>query len=112
MLNKLSYRIDMVGNGLEAIESLHRQPYDLILMDIQMPEMDGVTATRMIRKQFPAEKQPLIIAITANAMTGDRERYLEAGMDDYISKPIRSDELFEVLKRAGKKWLNRQKAQL
>lgn len=107
LLKKMGYEADVATNGLEAIEALRRQSYDLIFMDIQMPEMDGVTATQYIRtessqfKQYnPNFKIPLIIAMTANALQGDRETYLEAGMDDYISKPIRLEELQRVLERA------------
>ncbi|MEO0468865.1 MAG: ATP-binding protein [Bacteroidota bacterium] len=97
MLAKMGYRIDFVSNGLEAIEALRRQAYDLVLMDIQMPEMDGITATRHIREQFAPHQQPIIIALTANAMMGDREKYLAAGMNEYVSKPIRQTELQTAL---------------
>ena len=93
MLARLGYRADVAGNGAEAIESLKRQPYDVILMDVQMPEMDGVSATRFIHENWAAEQRPYIIAMTANALTGDREKYLEVGMDDYISKPVKMDQL-------------------
>ena len=109
MLQKLGYRIDVVGNGLEAIEALKRQAYDLIFMDIQMPEMDGITATRHIRKKFSPENQPIIIALTANAMSGDREKYLEEGMDEYVSKPIKAEELYQMLHQVGEKWFSSQK---
>jgi CheY-like chemotaxis protein len=89
----------MASNGIEAIESLERQIYDVILMDVQMPEMDGLEATRTIRK-LTYTTQPHIIAMTANAMEGDRELCLLAGMDDYISKPIRVDELIGALLKA------------
>jgi signal transduction histidine kinase/DNA-binding response OmpR family regulator len=99
MLEKLGYRADVVANGLEAIQSVERQPYDVILMDVQMPEMDGLEATRQIRaKELP---QPHIIAMTANAMLGDREECLAAGMDDYVSKPIQVKELVAALKNAS-----------
>ena len=87
----------MVANGLEVLEALRRQPYDVILMDVQMPEMDGFEATKCIREQFAVDKQPHIIALTANAMQGDRERCLEQGMDDYLSKPIKPQALAEML---------------
>ena len=87
VLNRLGYLVDMVSSGREAIEALELKHYDLILMDIQMPEMDGVEATQIIRNQY-GEKAPYIVAKTANAMEGDREKYLDLGMDDYISKPI------------------------
>ncbi len=92
-LERFGYRADVAANGIEALESLERQDYDTVLMDMQMPEMDGLEATRRIRKDFPKEKQPRIIAMTANAMQGDREVCLAAGMDDYVSKPIRPGDL-------------------
>ena len=100
MLEQMGYRADLASNGLEAIEAITRQPYDVILMDVQMPEMDGLDATRKIR-MIQTVAQPRIVAMTANAMQGDRELCLAAGMDDYISKPIRANELVESLMRAG-----------
>jgi len=98
ILKRIGYeRVDVVGNGLEALAALHRQPYDVILMDLQMPEMDGLEATRCITHQFSAQSRPRIIALTANAMPGDREICMKAGMQDYISKPIRTDELVRAL---------------
>jgi signal transduction histidine kinase/DNA-binding response OmpR family regulator/tetratricopeptide (TPR) repeat protein len=99
LLRQMGYRADVAANGLEAIEALDRQPYDVILMDVQMPELDGLDATRRIVARWPADARPRIIAMTANAMQGDRERCLEAGMDDYVSKPIRVDELAGALER-------------
>jgi PAS domain S-box-containing protein len=99
LLAQMGYRADVAANGLEAIEALERQPYDVVLMDAQMPEMDGLEATRQIRNRWPAAEQPRIIALTANAMQGDREICLEAGMDDYVSKPIRVEELIQALAR-------------
>jgi CheY-like chemotaxis protein len=96
-LDKLGYRADVAANGLEAIDALERQPYDVILMDVQMPEMDGLEASRRICARWPREQRPAIIAMTANAMEGDREMCLAAGMDDYISKPIRVEELMAAL---------------
>ena len=101
VLEKLGFRADAVGNGLEAIESLARQLYDVIFMDVQMPEMDGLEATQRIRQNFAKEDQPMIIAMTANAMTGDRERCMEAGMDAYISKPIRFGEIQAILEQCA-----------
>lgn len=98
MLAKMGYRADIAGNGLEVLDALNRQNYDAILMDLQMPEMDGLEATREIRRRF-IENRPRIIAMTANAMPGDREICLEAGMDDYLSKPVRIEQLQTVLKR-------------
>jgi signal transduction histidine kinase/DNA-binding response OmpR family regulator/HAMP domain-containing protein/HPt (histidine-containing phosphotransfer) domain-containing protein len=100
-LGRLGYRADVAGNGLEAMEAVDRQPYDVVLMDVQMPELDGLEATRRIRATRPAGQPPYIIAMTANAMQGDREQCLEAGMDDYISKPVRVDELVATLERAA-----------
>ena len=101
ILKRLGYRADIANNGREVIERLHRQPYDVILMDVQMPEMDGLDATRMIRQAWGANNGLKIIAITANAMAGDQQMCLEAGMDDYISKPIRIAELVAALKKCG-----------
>jgi PAS domain S-box-containing protein len=100
-LEELGYTADIAANGLEVILALKRQAYDVILMDVQMPEMDGLEATRHIRQKFAPEMQPRIIAMTANALQGDREMCLEAGMDDYISKPIYMAELRASLRRSG-----------
>jgi PAS domain S-box-containing protein len=100
LLSKMGYRADVAGNGLEVIEAVERQPYDVILMDVQMPEMDGLEATRRLCAQLDATHRPRIIAMTANAMQGDREMCLAAGMDDYLSKPIRVEELVKALSRA------------
>ena len=100
MLERLGYRADLAGNGLEAIAALQRQAYDLVLMDVQMPELDGLEATRRIRRDWPDEEPaPRIIAMTANAMKGDREACLAAGMDDYLPKPLRVADLAEMLRR-------------
>nr|MBA3533773.1 response regulator [Ardenticatenales bacterium] len=101
LLEKMGYRADVAANGLEVLEALGRQPYDVVLMDMQMPEMDGLEATRSVREGWPEEEQPRIIAMTANAMQGDREACLAAGMNDYISKPIQIDDLQEALRRCG-----------
>ncbi len=95
LLQHLGYCADIANNGLEVLEALDRQSYDVILMDLQMPEMDGLTTTRQICQQ--SGSRPKIIAMTANAMQGDREECLAAGMDDYLSKPIRLDALTQVL---------------
>jgi PAS domain S-box-containing protein len=99
LLERLGYRPDIVANGLEVLEALHRQPYDLVFMDVQMPEMDGLTATRRLRQDLSPDLQPHIIAMTADAMVGDRERCLEAGMDDYLAKPVLLNNLKELLER-------------
>ena len=100
LLEKLGYRADVAANGLEAIEALERQPYDLVLMDIQMPEMDGVEATRRILERWPDAERPWIVAMTAEVMQGDREGFLAAGMNDYVAKPIRPQELVAAIRRA------------
>ncbi len=97
ILRQMGYRVDVANNGLEALETLRREDYDVILMDVQMPEMDGLEATGRIREEWDGRVQPVIVAMTANAMEGDRDRCLEAGMDLYLSKPIRINELEESL---------------
>jgi CheY-like chemotaxis protein len=100
MLERLGYRADVVANGREAIDMVSRIPYVAVLMDMQMPEMDGLEATRVIRERTSRDARRVpIIALTANAMSGDRERCLEAGMDDYLPKPIRMSELAALLSR-------------
>jgi CheY-like chemotaxis protein len=99
ILERMAYRADIAANGLEVLEALERQSYDVVLMDMQMPEMDGMEATAQIRQRRPERDRPWIIALTANALAGDRERYLTAGMDDYVSKPVKIDELATVLSR-------------
>ncbi len=100
VLQKMGYDAEIANDGLEVIDALERQPFDLVLMDMQMPNMDGIQATRKICKMWSSERRPRIIAMTANAMQGDKEKCFEAGMDDYISKPIKLDELTEVLKKS------------
>jgi CheY-like chemotaxis protein len=100
LLAKMGYDADVSENGLEAIQALERQAYDVILMDVQMPEMDGLEASRQINQRWSREERPRIIAMTANAMQGDREMCLNAGMDDYMAKPIRVSELVAALRRA------------
>ena len=101
LLERMGYRADVAANGLEVLAALQRQSYDVVLMDVQMPEMDGVKATQKIRHRdhLDRDKQPYIIAMTAHALKGDRERYLAAGMDDYISKPVQVEELVTALQR-------------
>src|ERR1700686_3079705 len=100
LLEKREHEVTVAGNGEEALETLGKQTFDLILMDVQMPEMDGLQATVAIRRgEMESEKHIPIIAMTAHAMAGDKDRCLEAGMDDYITKPIRPEQLGDVLKR-------------
>ncbi|HEY1563335.1 MAG TPA: GAF domain-containing protein [Gaiellaceae bacterium] len=99
LLERLGYRADVAVNGLEAIEALERQPYDVVLMDVQMPELDGLDATRRICERWPVESRPHIVAMTANALPEDREACFAAGMNDYVAKPIRAEELVAALKR-------------
>lgn len=99
-LLRLGYRADVAANGLETLDALQRQPYDVVLMDMQMPEMDGLETTRRIRQYWPDENVPHIIAMTANVTPQDRQACLAAGMNDYLSKPIRVNELMAALNRA------------
>jgi PAS domain S-box-containing protein len=100
MLKRLGHRADVVANGIEACQALERQNYDIVLMDVRMPEMDGLQATRTIRQRWPVNG-PKVIAITAHALQGDREKCLSAGMDEYITKPVKMIELSDVLKRVS-----------
>ncbi len=101
LLQQMGYRADVASNGIEAIECCARQPYDVVLMDVQMPEMDGLEATRRIVARWPSPSgRPRIVAMTANAMQGDREECLAAGMDDYVTKPIRVEALVQALMQA------------
>ncbi|CAN5397056.1 hypothetical protein BH11PSE11_BH11PSE11_39390 [soil metagenome] len=97
LLARLGYRADVVANGFEVLDAMERQSYDVVLMDIQMPEMDGLEATRRLRERFGAGSPPRILAMTANAMPGDREACLSAGMDAYVSKPIELEDLRAAL---------------
>ncbi len=101
VLQRLGYRADVASNGVEVLKALEQRPYDLLFLDVQMPEMDGLDAARQICQRWPAEKRPTIIAMTGNALVGDREKCLAAGMDDYISKPVRKEELQAALERWG-----------
>ena len=101
LLQRLGYTADVAANGHEALQALERAVYDVVLMDIQMPVMNGLEATRQICARYDVAGRPRIIAVTANAMTGDRERCLEAGMDDYLSKPVRLEVLDEALRRCS-----------
>src|SRR5919201_843220 len=99
LLERLGYGADVASNGLEALEALERQRYDVVLMDVQMPELDGLDASRRICERWPVETRPRIIAMTANALPEDRKACFAAGMDDYVAKPIRPDELAQALSR-------------
>ncbi len=108
LLQQMGYRADLAANGLEALDALGQRPYDLVFMDVMMPEMGGFEATRVIRERqkqketFPTYKSPIIIvAMTANAMQGDREQCLAAGMDDYIAKPVRLEDVRAIVERWG-----------
>jgi CheY-like chemotaxis protein len=101
LLDRLGYRADLAANGVEAIRAVERQPYDVVFMDVQMPEMDGLEATRQICARWAPGERPRIVAMTANALAEDRAACLDAGMDDYLSKPIRVDELVAALRRSA-----------
>jgi CheY-like chemotaxis protein len=96
LLARLGYRADVAGNGVEAVECVMRQPYDLVLLDIQMPEMDGIEAAAMMKKKLK-DRCPRLVALTANAFAGAREQYLAQNFDDYLSKPLMPDLLQKVL---------------
>jgi CheY-like chemotaxis protein len=100
VLERLGYRVDAVADGREALEAVEQRPYDVVLKDVQMPEMDGLEATRRIRASSSRTHQPHIIAMTANAFAEDKAECLAAGMDDYLSKPVRSEDLAAALERA------------
>ena len=99
LLAKLGYRADVVGNGREALTALEQERYDVVLMDVQMPELDGLDTTRRIHERWPAGERPRVVAMTANAMQEDREACFAAGMDDYVAKPIRPEALAEALRQ-------------
>jgi CheY-like chemotaxis protein len=99
LLDRLGYHADVAANGLQTLEALERQPYDVVLMDVQMPELDGLDASRRIHERWPVERRPRIVAMTANAMADERDACFEAGMDDYVPKPIRLEELAAALRR-------------
>ena len=103
LLGQMGYRADVAANGLEAIEAVARQTYDVVLMDVQMPELDGFEASREINRRWPEERRPRIVAMTANALQGDRELCAAAGMDDYVAKPIRVEELVAAIERCQRR---------
>jgi signal transduction histidine kinase len=109
LLEKMNYQADVASNGREVLEHLCQQHYDVILMDVQMPDMDGIEATRRVREEWPADEQPWIIAMTAHALEGNREWLLHEGMDDYVSKPVRVEELAQALINASSRRLLFQK---
>jgi CheY-like chemotaxis protein len=106
LLQRFGYEADLAVTGLEVLDAMARraiaQPYNLILMDVQMPEMDGITAARQICQLYLPAQRPWIVAVTASALQGDREICQQAGMDDYLSKPLRIDSLYAALKRCRK----------
>lgn len=102
ILRKAGFQVHVVSDGKQALEAHRSAPYDLILMDLQMPEMDGLEATRQIRSL--AQKQPVIIAVTADIIAGVRERCLEAGMDDYVSKPVSREQLLGLVRTAHERF--------
>jgi PAS domain S-box-containing protein len=99
MLTRLGHHVDIVSNGVQAVQATLREHYDVVLMDVQMPQMDGLRATQQIRAELPAVNQPHIVAVTANALTDDRVTCLRAGMDDYLAKPFKPAELSDILAR-------------
>ncbi len=103
MLSHLGYRADLVANGLEAVDAVRRVAYDVVFMDLQMPELDGVGATREIIAEHPRDRRPRIVALTANAYDEDREACLAAGMDDYVSKPLKTETLEAALLRVSRR---------
>jgi len=107
VLQKLGYRADVAGTGTEVVKAVEQKAYDLIFLDVQMPEMDGLEAARQICNKWPLDRRPRMVAMTGNALMGDREKCLAAGMDDYISKPIRVAELQEAIEKWGTKGPNR-----
>jgi len=107
MLARMGYRADVAASGIEVLQALDRQRYDLILMDVQMPEMDGLETTERILSRWPKEERPQIIAMTAHALAADKERCLQSGMDDYVSKPVELQDLRSALERAAQRRASR-----
>jgi PAS domain S-box-containing protein len=103
LLSRLGYRADTANNGIEAVRALKRQPYDVVFMDMHMPEMDGVEATRRIRELLPEQEQPWIVSLTANAMQSDRDTCMRVGMQDFVTKPVQSADLRTALEKVKRK---------
>jgi CheY-like chemotaxis protein len=103
LLEKLGHHVDVVGDGQEAADAVRRLPYDVVLMDLQMPGMDGLEATRLIRSDIPAERQPKIVALTASVFIEDRAACDHAGMDDYLAKPVHITDLGAALARVSRR---------
>jgi len=101
VLTKLGYKADLATNGLEVLSAMEQKPYDILFLDVQMPQLDGLEAAKQIVQRWPLEKRPRIIAMTGNALLGDREKCLAAGMDDYISKPVRIADMQAAIERWG-----------
>lgn len=112
MIERLGYKADIVSNGKEAVEAASNIDYDIIFMDILMPEMDGIEACNVIKGQLNKENKPVIIAMTANAMAGDEENYIKAGMDDYLSKPVNLEDLKRILDKWSKQIISRKNQKL
>jgi CheY-like chemotaxis protein len=108
ILDEMAYKTDLAETGLQVLEAMHKRAYDVIFMDMQMPDMDGLEATRRIRADFPPDRQPVIIAMTANAMEGDRQQCLDIGMNDYISKPVLPEAVEAALEHWCKPGINAQ----
>ena len=102
MLRRLGYRADLAANGQEAVDAVRQRPYDVVLMDLHMPELDGLGALRQIHAEHAPDRRPHVIALTANALEEDRQACLAAGMDDYLSKPLQRDKLEAALERAAR----------
>jgi len=102
LLQKLGYEPRAVANGLEALRALHESPCDIVLMDVEMPEMNGPTASAAIRREFPPERQPAIVALTAHSLDGRSQQFKDAGMDSYLPKPIRAADLTRILAQCVK----------
>jgi CheY-like chemotaxis protein len=108
LLSRLGYSCTTVSDGFEVIDAVSRQAFDVILLDVQMPRLDGIATTHRLCTDYPIATRPWIIALTANAMKGDRETCIAAGMDDYLAKPIGAKPLAEVLTRASQQLLLRR----